>query len=130
MAKAREQANEQKPTLLGKLAEGVKNWWENLHIGNGHAAGMGRLGLAELRQAASYGHGSVEQPTGPGIFGAPTQGEIAEAREGPGAGPNQEGKGTMKLEKLLEIAAQKIKEASHSLEHQNDQKREHSGREM
>lgn len=132
MAKSNEQTEDKKPPVLqkavAKVADGVNKWWEELRIGDGHAAAMGRLGLAELRQALSHGHGSVEQPTGPGIFGAPTQGEIAEARDGPGAGSNQEGrKSTLSLAELRGYAAKKAMEAEKRMEHQNDRDRQRGG---
>ena len=48
-------------------------------FGAGHLKAMGRQGLAELR-GAFYAQSNVAQPTQPGIFGAPTQGEVANER--------------------------------------------------
>ena len=87
-------------------------------VGYGHLAAMARLGMAELRQAASFGAGSVEQPTPPGIFGLPTQGEIAQARGGPGAGPHQEGK--MSLDDLRGYAQDRAQEAEKKMEKGQD----------
>jgi len=107
-----------KSSWLGRLGAAVGKWWDELHIGDGHASGMGRLGLAELRQALSYGQGSVEQPTAMGVFGSPTQGEIADARNGPGKGPNQEGRSTLTLDDLRAFAAQKSKQPEQATEQQ------------
>ena len=106
-------------------------------IGDGHAAGMARLGLAELRQAVSFGHGSVEQPTGPGIFGAPTQGEIAKAREGPGSGLEQEqpqtansnAQGTLSMADLKAHAAARSEAAAHRMDQQHDNQHQRGGNE-
>ena len=48
-------------------------------IGEGHAAAMGRLGLAELRNAMNPSRESVADKE-VGLYGTATQGEIAEAR--------------------------------------------------
>src|ERR1700692_1442960 len=58
-------------------------------IGDGHAAAMARLGLKELRNAATPSRESVADNE-IGLYGTQTQGEIAEARGGPGSGPEQE----------------------------------------
>jgi hypothetical protein len=58
-------------------------------IGEGHAAAMFRLGLKELRNAINPSRESVADQE-IGIYGSATQGEIADARGGPGAGPEQE----------------------------------------
>ena len=58
-------------------------------IGAGHAAAMARLGLKELRNAASPARDSIAD-TEVGLYGTQTQGEIAEARGSPGQGPEQE----------------------------------------
>ncbi len=58
-------------------------------IGDGHAAAMGRLGLKELRNAFTPSRESVADAE-IGLYGTQTQGEIAEARNGPGQGPEQE----------------------------------------
>jgi hypothetical protein len=61
----------------------------NRKIGAGHAAAMGRLGLKELRNLANPSRDSIAD-TEIGLYGSQTQGEIAEARGGPGQGPEQE----------------------------------------
>lgn len=58
-------------------------------IGEGHLEAMARLGLKELRNAVNPSRESVAD-TEIGLFGTLTQGEIAEARGGPGHGPEQE----------------------------------------
>jgi hypothetical protein len=58
-------------------------------IGTGHAAAMARLGLKELRNALNPSRESVADNE-IGLYGTQTQGEIAEARGGPGQGPEQE----------------------------------------
>jgi hypothetical protein len=58
-------------------------------IGDGHAAAMARLGLKELRNAVNPSRESVADNE-IGLYGTATQGEIAEARGGPGQGPEQE----------------------------------------
>jgi len=68
-------------------------------IGAGHAAAMFRLGLKELRNAANPSRESVADSE-IGIYGTATQGEIAEAREGPGSGPEQESLDKISLDDL------------------------------
>ena len=86
-------------------------------FGAGHAAAMARLGLKELRNAANPSRESVAD-TEIGLYGSLTQGEIAEAREGPGAGREQESrKDALSLAELRGHAAQKAKEAEHRMEH-------------
>jgi hypothetical protein len=57
-------------------------------IGAGHAAAMARLGLKELRNAVNPSRESVAD-TEIGLYGTQTQGEIADARGGPGDGSEQ-----------------------------------------
>jgi hypothetical protein len=61
-------------------------------IGEGHLAAMGRLGLKELRNALNPSRESVADNE-IGLYGTLTQGEIAQARGGPGQGPEQESPG-------------------------------------
>src|SRR5213080_2768770 len=56
------------------LAEDRKKW------GGMTPGAMGRLGLAELREAVSLG-GNVAQPTPLGMYGTLTPGEVGEARD-------------------------------------------------
>lgn len=61
-------------------------------FGEGHVAAMARLGLKELRNALTPSRESVADNE-IGVFGTLTQGEIADARGGPGQGPEQESAG-------------------------------------
>ena len=72
-------------------------------IGAGHAAAMARLGLRELRNAVNPSRDSIADQE-IGIFGTATQGEIAEARGGPGSGPEQETSNTQSLDDLRKEA--------------------------
>ena len=73
-------------------------------IGEGHAAAMARLGLKELRNAFNPSRESVADQE-IGLYGTLTQGEIAEARGGPGRGPEQESAGaTLSLDDLRAYA--------------------------
>jgi hypothetical protein len=88
-------------------------------IGQGHAAAMFRLGLKELRNAANPSKESVAD-TEIGLYGSYTQGEIAQARAGPGSGPEQESK-KMSLDDLREFAKQKTQEAELKMDDLNKQ---------
>jgi hypothetical protein len=72
-------------------------------IGAGHAEAMLRLGLKELRNAANPSRESVADAE-IGLYGTQTQGEIAEARGGPGDGPEQESNKKTSLEDLRKEA--------------------------
>jgi hypothetical protein len=73
-------------------------------FGAGHVEAMARLGLKELRNAANPSRESIAD-TEVGLYGSLTQGEIAQARSGPGDGPEQESAGkTMSLEELRDDA--------------------------
>jgi hypothetical protein len=73
-------------------------------IGDGHAAAMARLGLKELRNGINPSRESVADNE-IGLYGSATQGEIAEARSGPGQGSEQESAGnTLSLEDLRKDA--------------------------
>jgi hypothetical protein len=73
-------------------------------IGAGHAEAMLRLGLKELRNAANPSRESVADAE-IGLYGTQTQGEIAEARGGPGLGLEQESAdGTVSLDDLRQDA--------------------------
>ncbi len=69
------------PTVKEKLAE-IKGGWDNLHIGQGHFMAWVRQGFKELTHlllpAFPQGQHVVEEP---GLWGNPTQGEVAGARE-------------------------------------------------
>ena len=75
-------------------------------IGEGHAAAMGRLGLAELRNAFNPSKESVADRD-MGLYGQATQGEIANARSGPGDGPEQE---SLTMDDLRAAAQEKVQE--------------------
>lgn len=95
-------------------------------IGEGHAAAMGRLGLKELRNAVSPSKESIADSE-IGIVGTQTQGEIAQARAGPGAGPEEESpENKITLDELREHAKQKSQEAEKSM----DKQQEHGGAEL
>jgi hypothetical protein len=73
-------------------------------VGAGHAEAMLRLGLKELRNAMNPSRESVADSE-IGLYGSQTQGEIAEARSGPGQGPEQESSDKkMSLDDLREDA--------------------------
>lgn len=75
----------------------------NRKIGAGHAEAMARLGLKELRNAFNPSRESVADHE-IGLYGTQTQGEIAEARGGPGQGPEQESAENLSLEDLRKDA--------------------------
>jgi flagellar biosynthesis/type III secretory pathway protein FliH len=86
-------------------------------IGEGHVAAMARLGLKELRNALNPSRESVADSE-IGLVGTLTQGEIAEARGGPGHGPEQESPGrTISLDDLRGYA----KELSQSEDRSKEQ---------
>jgi hypothetical protein len=73
-------------------------------IGEGHVSAMGRLGLKELRNALNPSRESVADNE-IGLYGTLTQGEIADARGGPGQGPEQESpRATLSLDDLRAYA--------------------------
>jgi hypothetical protein len=73
-------------------------------IGEGHMSAMGRLGLKELRNALNPSRESVADNE-IGLYGTLTQGEIADARGGPGQGPEQESpRATLSLDDLRAYA--------------------------
>jgi hypothetical protein len=89
--------------------------------GAGHPSAMWRLGLKELRNAMNPSKESVAD-TEIGLFGTETQGEIAKARGGPGAGPEQEGsEKKYTLAELRGIAKQKAQEAERGMERTDKQ---------
>ena len=69
------------PTVKEKLAD-IKEGWDNLHIGRGHFMAWVRQGFKELTHlllpAFPQGQHVVEEM---GLFGNPTQGEVAIARK-------------------------------------------------
>lgn len=100
-------------------------------IGEGHAAAMFRLGLKELRNALNPSRESVADNE-IGLFGTQTQGEIAQARKGPGQGPEQESTGTVSLDDLR-VQAKELSQAEDRSRQQGKeqaQERDRGGREM
>jgi hypothetical protein len=92
-------------------------------FGAGHAAAMARLGLKELRNAANPSRESVADNE-IGLYGTLTQGEIAEARDGPGAGSQQESRReALSLAELRGYAAEKAKDAEQRMEQGHSQDR-------
>lgn len=70
-----------KDTPLDKAINGLKEKWENLHIGGGHAGGMLRKGAVELGQyMPAFNNAGMTTVEDPAIFPNATQGEIATAR--------------------------------------------------
>jgi hypothetical protein len=92
-------------------------------IGAGHAAAMARLGLKELRNLANPSRESMADSE-IGLYGTQTQGEIAEARGGPGQGPEQESADkTLSLEDLRQEADKRGRDDGQGKE--NDRGQEH-----
>jgi hypothetical protein len=72
---------------------------------------MFRLGLKELRNAANPSRESVADNE-IGLYGTQTQGEIAQARGGPGQGPEQESANkTLSLGDLRQEAGKRGRES-------------------
>ena len=88
-------------------------------IGAGHAAAMGRLGLKELRNAFNPSRESVADNE-IGVYGTLTQGEIAEARGGPGQGTEQETAGKLSVQDLRNDAQQKRQEDDRGPGHEQE----------
>jgi hypothetical protein len=86
-------------------------------FGQGHATAMVWLGLKELRNAVSPSRDSAAD-TEIGLYGTLTQGEIAQARKGPGAGPEQEAK--FSLDDLRAFANERAKEAEQRMDRGNE----------
>ena len=105
-------------------------------IGEGHAAAMFRLGLKELRNALNPSRESVADQE-IGLVGTLTQGEIADARGGPGQGAEQESRGNnLSLDDLrayakeLSQTQERGKEMGREQGKENIQERDRGGREM
>jgi hypothetical protein len=82
-------------------------------VGEGHLSAMARLGLKELRNAATPSRESVAD-TEIGLYGTATQGEIAQARGGAGEGPEQE---SLTVENMrAEAEAAKARQQDHGKE--------------
>lgn len=98
-AKAEEE--KQPKTLKEKLAavktnavEGVKQWWKDLRIGDGHWSAWNRLALKELRNALEAFPQSITD-TEIGLFGTAVQSEVASARKEKAAATTQAREGTV-----------------------------------
>src|SRR5271157_4871787 len=90
-------------------------------IGEGHVAAMARLGLKELRNALNPSRESVAD-TEVGLYGNLTQGEIAQGRDGPGQGAEQEATADkLSLNELRSEAQQKRQEAERDTERDKGQ---------
>jgi hypothetical protein len=97
-------------------------------IGEGHAEAMLRLGLKELRNAATPSRESVAD-TEIGLYGTLTQGEIAAARGGPGQGPEQESaEEALSLQKLRDEGEQRGPDGDRN--HEADRGQDRDGLEM
>lgn len=95
----------------------------NRKIGAGHAEAMFRLGLKELRNAANLSRESCADNE-IGLAGTMTQGEIAEARGGPGQGPEQESSKTTSLDELRKEAEER---RTHDQDRDNDRGHDRDG---
>ena len=92
-------------------------------IGEGHVAAMGRLGLKELRNALNPSRESVADHE-LGLYGTETQGEIAKARRGPGAGPEQESDGGKQESPAATLSLDDIRAYAKELSEAQDRSRE------
>jgi hypothetical protein len=100
----------------------------NRKIGAGHAQAMARLGLKELRNAFNPSRESVADNE-IGLYGTQTQGEIAEARGGPGHGPEQESSDKrLSLEGLRKDAHKRDRDDDHGRD--DDRGHDRGGLEM
>ena len=88
-------------------------------IGATQVPGMARKGLSEIAQyLPAFNHAGTQSVEDIAIWPNQTQGEIAQARGGPGKGPEQEAAdGTLTLAGLIAYAEQKAKEAYQGMEH-------------
>jgi hypothetical protein len=98
-------------------------------FGEGHVAAMVRLGFKELRNAINPSRESVADNE-IGLYGSQTQGEIAQARKGPGHGPEQEQKEEKEKKNNyvslddLRAFAKELSQADRSREHGKEQAKE------
>jgi hypothetical protein len=100
-------------------------------IGEGHLAAMARLGVKELRNALNPSRESVADNE-IGLVGTATQGEIADARGGPGQGSEQESNGKVGLNDLRAEAKELSQAEDRSRQQGNEQvqERDRGGHEM
>jgi hypothetical protein len=58
---------------VAEVRDNVKQWWQDLRIGDGHATGMARLGGHEVTQAlAAFPDSTIRPMDEPGVFGNAT----------------------------------------------------------
>jgi hypothetical protein len=101
-------------------------------IGEGHVAAMARLGLKELRNALNPSRESIADQE-IGIYGTLTQGEIADARDGPGKGPEQESRvGNVSLDDVRAYAKElsQAQDGAREQGKEQAQERDRGGHEM
>lgn len=93
-------------------------------IGATYLAGMARKGLTELAQyLPAFNHAGTQTIEDIAIWPNQTQGEIAEARGGPGAGPEQESpSNTLTLADLRAYAGQQA-ETEQDMDHGHSRER-------
>jgi len=93
-------------------------------IGEGHLGAMFRLGLKKLPNAMNHSRDSIADSE-IGLYGTLTQGEIADARGGPGQGPEQESRGSnISLDDLRSFAKELSQEEDRSREQGQEQNKE------
>jgi hypothetical protein len=92
-------------------------------IGEGHAGAMFRLGLKELRNALNPSRESVADHE-IGLYGTQTQGEIAQARRGPGQGPEQESRDAKQESPVATLSLDDIRAYAKELSEAQDRIRE------
>jgi hypothetical protein len=67
-----EPPQEAKQGTLREMLGDLKEWWNNLHIGDGHLPAWLRLGGHEMTQALAAFPGDIRPMEEPGVFGNPT----------------------------------------------------------
>src|SRR5437867_4388259 len=92
-------------------------------IGEGHAGAMFRLGLKELRNALNPSRESIADNE-IGLYGSLTQGEIADARDGPGKGKEQESRETKQESPAATLSLDDIRAYAKELSEAQDRSRE------
>jgi hypothetical protein len=92
-------------------------------FGEGHVAAMARLGLKELRNALNPSRESVADNE-IGLYGTLTQGEIADARDGPGKGKEQESREAKQDSRFATVSLDDIRAYAKELAEAQDRSRE------
>src|SRR5947209_10095547 len=92
-------------------------------IGEGHVAAMARLGLKELRKAINPSRESVADNE-IGLYGTQTQGEIAQARRGPGQGPEQESRDAKQEPPVATVSLDDLRAYAKELSEAQDRNRQ------